>query len=107
MADVALRSNIARDFAREQLRAHNIVNDGFLLTLIAPSRWLAWLRPGTPFKVDIHETDKTYSAKVVRLSGRVDPVSQTIKVIGEITQTAPELMAGMSGRAVIMPPNGQ
>jgi membrane fusion protein, multidrug efflux system len=42
---------------------------------------------------------------VMRLSGRVDPVSQTIKVIGEITQTAPELMAGMSGRAVITPPN--
>jgi membrane fusion protein, multidrug efflux system len=74
--------------------------------LIAPSRWLAWLKPGMPFKVDIHETEKTYSAQVMRLSGRVDPVSQTIKVIGEITQTAPELMAGMSGRVVITPPNG-
>jgi membrane fusion protein, multidrug efflux system len=72
--------------------------------LIAPSRWLAWLKPGMPFKVDIHETEKTYSAQVMRLSGRVDPVSQTIKVFGEIRGDAPELMAGMSGRAVIPPP---
>lgn len=82
-------------------------DQSFEVELIAPSLWLAWLKPGMPFKVEIHETDKVYSAKVTRLSGRVDPVSQTIKVIGEITQTAPELMAGMSGRAVITPPNGQ
>jgi hypothetical protein len=31
-------------------------------------------------------------------------VSQSIKVIGEITGDAPELMAGMSGRATITPP---
>jgi hypothetical protein len=28
------------------------------------------LKPGMRFKVDIHETDKKYTAKVVRLSGR-------------------------------------
>jgi hypothetical protein len=38
-----------------------------------------------------------------RRGGRVDPVSQSIKVIGEITGDAPELMAGMSGRATITP----
>jgi RND family efflux transporter MFP subunit len=86
----------------------DILDDhGLEVELIAPSRWLAWLKPGMAFKVEIHETDKSYSAQVVRLSGRVDPVSQTIKVIGEIAQTAPELMAGMSGRAVITPPSGQ
>ena len=86
----------------------DILDDhGLEVELIAPSRWLAWLKPGMAFKVEIHETDKSYAAQVTRLSGRVDPVSQTIKVIGEITQTAPELMAGMSGRAVITPPSGQ
>lgn len=34
-----------------------------------------------------------------------DPVSQTIKVFGEISGAAPELMAGMSGRANIAAPN--
>ena len=48
--------------------------------------------------------DKTYPARVTRLGGRVDPVSQSIKVIGEITGDAPDLRAGMSGRATMTPP---
>lgn len=65
--------------------------------LIAPSHWLTSLKPGTAFKLKIEETGKIYSAQVVRLGGRVDPVSQSIKVIGKITEEAPELIPGMSG----------
>ncbi len=72
--------------------------------LIAPSRWLAWLKPGSVFHVRIDDTDKSYPARVLRLGGRVDPVSQSIKVIGEISADAPDLMAGMSGRASFAPP---
>jgi len=74
------------------------------IELIAPSRWLGWLKPGYAFQVHVDETEKTYPARVTRLAGRVDPVSQSIKVVGEITAAAPELMAGMSGRANIAPP---
>lgn len=72
--------------------------------LIVPSRWLAWLRPGFLFQMQIDETGKSYPVRVTRLGGRVDPVSQSIKVIGEITVEAPELMAGMSGRATMREP---
>jgi membrane fusion protein, multidrug efflux system len=72
--------------------------------LIAPSRWLAWLKPGYVFAVHIEETDKSYPATITRVGGRVDPVSQTIKVLGEIQGEAGDLMAGMSGRANINPP---
>jgi len=72
--------------------------------LIAPSRGLAWLKPGYAFQVHIEETDKTYPAEITRVGGRVDPVSQTIKVFGEIKDGATELMAGMSGRATVTPP---
>lgn len=72
--------------------------------LIAPSRWLSWLKPGYGFAVHIEETDKTYPAVITRIGGRVDPVSQTIKVFGEIRGDAAELMAGMSGRANIPAP---
>jgi RND family efflux transporter MFP subunit len=83
----------------------DILDDSSLeVELIAPSRWLGWLRPGYGFDVHIEETDKTYPARITRLSGRVDPVSQSVKVFGEITASAPELMAGMSGRANIAPP---
>jgi membrane fusion protein (multidrug efflux system) len=74
------------------------------IELIAPSRDLGWLKPGYAFQVHIEETDKTYPAEITRVGGRVDPVSQTIKVFGEIRGDAPELMAGMSGRANIPPP---
>jgi membrane fusion protein, multidrug efflux system len=76
----------------------------FEVNLIAPSDWLSWLKPGYPFQVKIDEANKTYSARVTRLGGRIDPVSQSIKVIGEIVGDAPDLMAGMSGSASIKPP---
>jgi membrane fusion protein, multidrug efflux system len=73
--------------------------------LIAPSRWLSWLQPGYAFALHVDETGKNYPAKITRIGGRVDPVSQSIKVVGEITSEAPELIAGMSGRALIAPPH--
>lgn len=83
----------------------DIIDDRDLdLELIVPSRWLAWLKPGYPFRVQIDETGKSYPARVTRLGGRVDAVSQSIRVFGEITTDAPELMAGMSGKADIAPP---
>jgi membrane fusion protein, multidrug efflux system len=72
--------------------------------LIAPSHWLNWIKIGTTFKVKIDETDKTYPARVTRLGGRVDPVSQSVKVIGEIDGSALELLAGMSGQVIMTPP---
>jgi membrane fusion protein (multidrug efflux system) len=72
--------------------------------LTAPSRWLGWLKPGASFQVTIDDTGKTYPGKVTRLGGRVDPASQSVKVIGEITGDAPGLMAGMSGHAIVTPP---
>lgn len=71
------------------------------IDMIVPSRWLAWLKPGTSFRLQVHETNKTYDAKIVRISGRVDPVSQSVRAIGVVSEPAPELTAGMSG-AVLM-----
>jgi membrane fusion protein, multidrug efflux system len=76
------------------------------LELIVPSRWLSWLRPGTPFSVTVEETGRSYKATIDRLSGKVDAVSQSIKAYGRLTDTAPELLAGMSGKAELTPPAG-
>ena len=72
--------------------------------LTAPSRALGWLKPGASFQLRIDDTGKTYPGRVIRLGGRVDPASQSVKVIGEIIGDAPELMAGMSGRVNSTPP---
>lgn len=75
-----------------------IVNDKDLeIEFIAPSRTLPQLESGKSFKVKLDETAKTYHAKIIRIGGRVDPVSQTIKVFGRIIDNSAELLPGMSG----------
>jgi RND family efflux transporter MFP subunit len=74
------------------------------IELIAPSRWLDRLKPGSAFELHIDEINRTFPARVTRLSGRVDPVSQSIKVIGTITASTEGLVPGMSGRAVFAEP---
>jgi membrane fusion protein, multidrug efflux system len=71
---------------------------------IVPSIWLRWLKAGYPFSIAVDETGKTFRAHVDRLGGRVDPVSQTIKITGAIDGEAQDLIAGMSGRVLIAPP---
>jgi len=76
----------------------DLVDDtGFEVELIAPSRWLSWLVTGQVFQIAIDETARSYAAKVLRIGGRIDSVSETIKVYGEILKPAPELVPGMSG----------
>ena len=85
----------------------DILDDGSLeLETIMPSQWLAWMKPGQPFMVDVRETGKAYKAEVVRFSGRVDPVSQTVKVYGRILGDRASLLPGMSGTARIERPAG-
>jgi membrane fusion protein (multidrug efflux system) len=42
---------------------------------------------------------------VIRLAGRVDPVSQSVKVYGRLAGKTGDLLAGMSGEAQIEPPD--
>ena len=82
-----------------------IVDDHTLeLEFIVPSAWLRWLKTGLSFSVAVDETGKTYQAHVELLGGRVDPVSESIKVTGAIDGDARDLMPGMSGRVLMPPP---
>ncbi|HEY2874494.1 MAG TPA: efflux RND transporter periplasmic adaptor subunit [Reyranella sp.] len=82
-----------------------IVDDKALeLEFIVPSAWLRWLKTGFAFSVAVDETAKTYHAHVELLGGRVDPVSESIKVTGTIDGDAQDLMPGMSGRVLMTPP---
>lgn len=80
-----------------------IINDKDLeVEFIAPSKSLPQLKPGKLFKVILDETGKAYNAEIIRLGGKVDAVSQTIKVYGRITGNPTELLPGMSG-AIVLP----
>jgi membrane fusion protein, multidrug efflux system len=83
----------------------DIIDDSTLeLDFLVPSRWLAWLKAGYPFSVAIDEVGKNYPAKVLRIGARVDPVSQSVKLVATIDGHFPELIAGMSGRVTLTPP---
>lgn len=83
----------------------DVLDDSVLeLEFLMPSRALPWLKPGHPFQIHIEEMGRAYPAKISRIGARVDAVSQSIKVAGEVTGTFPELMAGMSGKIQIAPP---
>jgi RND family efflux transporter MFP subunit len=77
-----------------------ILDTGALeVKLIAPSKWLAWLKPGARFTVHVDDLDADYPAQVVRLGASIDPVSQTVGVSGRIDGSPKELLPGMSGWA--------
>jgi RND family efflux transporter MFP subunit len=84
-----------------------ILDDSVLeLEFLVPSKWLAWLAVGYGFQVKIDETGKTYPAKVLRIGARVDPVSQSIKIVAAIDGKFADLLSGMSGRINLAPPAG-
>lgn len=112
---VVSRCNINAPFngrvAKRLAAAHQYVSPGTPLLdiletgplevqMIVPSKWLAWLKPGTPFTVEVEELGKSFPAKVRRLGAQIDPVSQTVTVVGLIDGQPASLLPGMSGWAV-------
>ncbi len=82
-----------------------IIDDSILeLEFLVPSGWLRWIAPGLTFQVQIDETGKSYPARFTRLGARIDPVSQSIKVVAAIDGSFPELITGMSGRVLLSEP---
>jgi RND family efflux transporter MFP subunit len=78
----------------------DLVSDGALkVRLNVPSSQLKTLSTGQPLEVSVHETGKTYPAKVSVINARVDAVAQTVELEARFDQSFPELMAGMSGTA--------
>lgn len=71
----------------------------YRVTLLAPSTWLPRLAPGQRFEVRLDETGRRYPAEIVRLGAEVDPLSQSIKVVGRLLDEPGDLLPGMSGSA--------
>lgn len=98
---------LARQYASVNLGQplFEIVNDRKLkVQLNVPSMWLSWLKSGQPFTLQIDETGQRYEARVQRINGRVDAVSQSIEIEGDVLGTPANLLPGMSGMASFAPP---
>lgn len=75
-----------------------IIDDANLeIEMVIPSDYLSKIKQDSIFSIIIDETSQTVQGTVSRFGAEVDPVSQTIEVIGKL-QTQPSLIrAGMSG----------
>ncbi len=73
-------------------------DSGYELEFLAPSTWLSRLRTGMVVRVHIDEVRRSAQARIVRISPRIDPVSQSIKVTANLEGPMADLKAGMSGR---------
>ena len=69
------------------------------LRLNVPSRWLRWIKAGSRFDITVDETGRTYRATVAAINGRVDAVSQSVELEGDVVEGDAKLLAGMSGTA--------
>jgi len=66
-----------------------------------PSESIAGLRKGGKLRLRIDETGREYQAVLSVIGPTIDQVSQSIEVRAEISGSHPELLAGMSGTAII------
>lgn len=67
--------------------------------LVVPSRWLSWLKVGSPLQIRLDDLEKTVDAKVKRIGARVDPISQSVELVALVTGSTAGLLPGMSGWA--------
>jgi membrane fusion protein (multidrug efflux system) len=63
-----------------------------------PSKWLRWVNTGAPLQITVNETDASYPARISRIYGEVDPVSQSIQMIAMLETYNDPLLPGMSGQ---------
>jgi RND family efflux transporter MFP subunit len=91
---------------RTQPLMHIIDTSGLEIDIILPSGWLRWLKPGTGFSMKVEETGRTLNAEILRVGAAVDPVSQTVKVVGRFSGNTSGVLPGMSGSVIFAIPNG-
>lgn len=79
-------------------------DDAFELEAILPSHGIARLHPGAKMRLHVDELGIELPARVVRVSGIVDPVSQSLRVTAEIDMKALRAAKDDAGRPVKLLP---
>jgi membrane fusion protein, multidrug efflux system len=96
------RTANAHEISQPNQPLMKIANDSRLeLVLMVPSSWIAAMRPGAPFTFRIDETGETYPATVTHIGGSIEPVSQSVRLVGEISGQNSRVLLGMSGTAIL------
>jgi membrane fusion protein, multidrug efflux system len=69
------------------------------LVLMVPSHWIGHIAAGTEFWLKVDETGQRHRAVVSQIGGAIDPVSQSVRLVGTIKAKSGTVLAGMSGTA--------
>ncbi len=69
--------------------------------MLVPSRAVARVAPGVGFSLTVEETGDVVAGHVVRVGAAVDPVSQTLKVVGALDPRAAK--PGVAARSTVLP----
>lgn len=95
---VSEKASQVHEIAQPNQPIIKIVNEGRLeLVMMVPSSALARYATGTRFDVIIDETGEKHEARVVQSTGLIDPISQSVRLIAEMTRPASTVLPGMSG----------
>jgi membrane fusion protein, multidrug efflux system len=101
---VVERTANAYEIAQPNQPLLKIVNDSRLeLVLMVPSNRVATLRAGMGFTFRIDETGENYPAKITQIGGAIEPISQSVRIVGEIASQVDVILLGMSGSALLSP----
>jgi RND family efflux transporter MFP subunit len=104
-----IKAPFAGILAEQRIREQQYVQTGtplvdvlddtaYELEFLAPSTWLSRLRVGMVVRLTVDEVRRNAVARIVRISPRIDPVSQSLKVVAHLEGPVADLKAGMSGR---------
>ena len=107
-----IRAPFSGQLTEKHAESHEYVQEGAPLfeiidishlevEMVIASKWLERFQIGETFQIRIDETDSLVDASVQRIIGSIDPVSQTIKVIGELKTQNSLLLPGMSGSIIL------
>jgi membrane fusion protein, multidrug efflux system len=69
------------------------------IDLVVPSQWVRWLTVGTVLIFSVDETGSSHPARIKRIGASVDPISQTIRIVGVFAEPTSAILSGMSGTA--------
>ncbi len=75
----------------------SILDDSTLeIELLVPSDWITRVKEGQEFMVHVAELNEAFKATVSTIGAKIDPVSQSIKIKGQIHNESKKLRPGMS-----------
>jgi membrane fusion protein, multidrug efflux system len=95
VADLPIREHEMPQAGQPLMR---IVSDAHLeVDMIVPAKWLRWLKPGESFRFSSEDSGQHIEGEVVRVSGAIDPISQTIRAVGKLMAVPGTILPGQGG----------